>query len=67
MQKIDDITPLGEHFMQLLKEAILTQELIINEPQSLVHTVDDTLLIIIPSIFMRYVGEFPQTQIIAKL
>lgn len=66
MKHIDEITPSGEHFIQWLKEAILTQKLIINEPQALVHTVEDTLFIITPGIFMRYVGEFPQTQLIAK-
>lgn len=66
MKQIDEIIPTGEHFMQWLKEAILTQKLIINEPQALVHTVDDTIFIITPGIFMRYVMEFPQTQVIAK-
>jgi len=66
MQQIDEIMPSGEHFIQWLKEAILSRKLIINEPQALVHTVDDTLFIITPGIFMRYVMEFPQTQVIAK-
>lgn len=65
MKQIDDIIPSGEHFMEWLKEAILTKKLIINEPQALVHTVDDTLFIITSGIFMRYVGEFPQVQKIA--
>ena len=34
MQQIDEITPSGEYFMQWLKEAILMQKLIINEPQA---------------------------------
>lgn len=66
MKQIDEITPSGEHFMQWLKDAILTQKLIINEPQALLHTVDDTIFMITPGIFMRYVMEFPQVQTVAK-
>lgn len=67
MKQIDEIIPSGEHFIQWLKDAILMQKLIINEPQALIHTVDDTLFIITPGIFMRYVMEFPQVQQIAKV
>jgi hypothetical protein len=66
MKQIDDFAPSGEHFVQWLKYAILTQKLIINEAQALVHTVDDTIFIITPGIFMRYVQEFPQVQMLAK-
>lgn len=66
MKQIDGITPTGEHFMQWLKKAILTQKLIISDPQILVHTVNDTIFIITPDIFMRCVGEFPQAQVFAK-
>lgn len=66
MKQIDEITPSGEHFVQWLKEAILMQKLIINEPQALIHTVDDTIFIVTPGIFMRYVMEFPQVQQVAK-
>ncbi|MCO6524678.1 MAG: DNA-binding domain-containing protein [Candidatus Schmidhempelia sp.] len=66
MQQTDEITPSGEHFIQWL-EAILMQKLIINEPQALIHTVDDTLFIITLGIFMRYVIEFPQVLQIAKI
>lgn len=40
MKQIDDIIPSGEHFIEWLKEAILTQKLIINEPLALVDTVE---------------------------
>lgn len=66
MQQIDEITPSGEHFMKWLKEAILMQNLIINESQAQIHTVDDTIFIVTPGIFMRYVMEFPKVQQIAK-
>lgn len=58
MQKIGETTLSGGHFMQLLKEVILTQKLIINESQALIHTVDDTMFIITTGIFMRYIMEF---------
>ncbi|WP_392560380.1 conjugal transfer nickase/helicase domain-containing protein [Orbus mooreae] len=67
MKQIDDFSPSGEHFVQWLKEAILTQKLILNEPQALVHTVDETIFIVTPGIFMRYVMEFPLVQQIAKI
>lgn len=56
----------AKHFMVWLKEAILNQKLIINEPQALVHTVADSIYIVTPGIFMRYANEFPQTQTLAK-
>lgn len=59
-------TPSGEHFMQWLKNAILHQKLTINNPQALVHTVEDSIYIVTPGIFMRYVQEFPQAQLLAK-
>lgn len=42
------------------------QKLIINEPQAQIHTMDDTIFIVTPGIFMRYVMEFPQVQQVAK-
>lgn len=56
----------AKHFMVWLKEAILDQKLSINEPQALVHTVADSIYIVTPGIFMRYVNEFPQMQTLAK-
>lgn len=44
----------AEHFMTWLKTAILNQQLMINDPQALVHTVADTLFIVTPGIFMKY-------------
>lgn len=40
--------------MKWLKTAILNQQLMINDPQALVHTVADTLFIVTPGIFMKY-------------
>lgn len=42
------------------------QNLIINESQAQIHTVNDTIFIVTPGIFMRYVMEFPKVQQIAK-
>lgn len=56
----------GEHFIGWLKEAILTQKLMINEPQALIHTVSDTLYIVTPGIFMRYASEHSELQSSAK-
>lgn len=48
MKQIDEIPPSGEHFVQWLKEVILMQKFIINQHQSLIHTVDDTFLLLYP-------------------
>ena len=61
-----DATPSGEHFMDWLKSAILNRKLIINDAKALVHTVEDTLFIVTPGIFNRYIQEFPQVQVLAK-
>lgn len=62
----DPVTFSGEHFMQWLKGSILSQKLTINDPLALVHTVEDTLYIVTPGIFMRYSQEFPQIQPLAN-
>lgn len=60
------VEPSGEHFMQWLKDAILNKKLIINDAHALVHTVADTLYIVTPGIFNRYVQEFLAVEQLAK-
>jgi len=56
----------GEHFNSWLRDAILNKKIIINEPKALVHTVADTIFIVSPGIFHRYIQEFPQIRQLAK-
>lgn len=56
----------GEHFMQWLKGAILGKKLIINDAKALVHTVENSIYLVTPGIFMRYCAEFPEVQKLAK-
>jgi len=58
--------PSAEHFMDWLKHAIATHELILNDAKALVHTVDNTAFLVTPGIFQRYAQEHPQTAILAK-
>jgi len=59
-------TPSAEHFMVWLKHALATRRLILNDARALVHTVDDTVYLVSPGIFQRYVQEHPQTAALAK-
>lgn len=59
-------TPSGEHFLIWLKDAILNHKLIMNDAKAFVHTVNDTIFIATPGIFMRYALEFPTVQSLAK-
>lgn len=59
-------TAVGEDFMTWLKNAIENQKLIINEPQALIHNVEDTLYLVTPGIFMRYSQEHPELQSLTK-
>lgn len=61
-----DATPSGEHFLIWLKDAILNRKLIMNDAKAFVHTVNDTIFIATPGIFMRYALEFPNVQLLAK-
>lgn len=60
------VEPSGEHFMQWLKEAVLSKKLIINDAHALVHTVAETVYLVTPGIFERYAQEFPAVQALAK-
>lgn len=64
-QNYDD-APSGEHFIVWLKDAVLNRKLIMNDAKAFVHTVDDTIFIATPGIFMRYAQEFPKVQTLAK-
>lgn len=61
-----EVEPSGEHFITWLKDAIVNRKLIINDVKALVHTVDDTIFIVTPGIFLRYALEFPKVQQLAK-
>jgi hypothetical protein len=58
--------PSGEHFMVWLKQGIQSRKLIINDAKALVHTVADSVLLVSPGVFQRYVQEHPQIAAYAK-
>lgn len=49
----------GSVFMSWLRHAILTRKILLNDAKALVHTVDDTIFLVSPGIFMRYAQEHP--------
>ncbi|CAI1191102.1 Protein of uncharacterised function (DUF1528) [Serratia ficaria] len=58
--------PSGEHFIVWLRQHISTRKLIINDAKALVHTVTDTVYLVSPGLFQRYVQEHPKTAFLAK-
>lgn len=60
------IAPSGQHFVAWLQQAIQSHKLIINDAKALVHTVNDTVYLVSPGIFQRYVQEHPQIATVAK-
>lgn len=50
----------GLAFITWLRHAILTRKILLNDAKALVHTVDDTIFLVSPGIFMRYAQEHPQ-------
>ncbi|TCL02173.1 MobH family relaxase [Sodalis ligni] len=60
------IAPSGQHFVEWLQQAIQSHTLIINDAKALVHTVNDTVYLVSPGIFQRYVQEHPQITTFAK-
>ena len=56
----------GEHFLLWLKQGIASKRIIINDTLALVHTVNDTVFLVTPGIFRRYVQEHLQTAVLAK-
>lgn len=49
----------GSAFITWLRHAILTRKILLNDAKALVHTVDDTIFLVSPGIFMRYAQEHP--------
>ncbi|MBI0520789.1 transposase, partial [Pectobacterium parmentieri] len=49
----------SEHFIAWLKEGVQSRKLIINDAKAMVHTVNDTVYLVSPGIFQRYVQEHP--------
>jgi integrating conjugative element relaxase, PFL_4751 family len=58
--------PSGEHFMEWLIEGVRTHEIIMNDDQALVHSVEDTLFLVTPGIFQRYAKAFPHLATISN-
>ena len=50
---------LGGAFIAWVKAGIASHKLIINDAKALVHTVDDTAMLVTPGIFKRYLLEHP--------
>lgn len=55
-------TPLGSHFVSWLQAGISSHKIIINDAKALVHTVDDTAMLVTPGIFKRYALEHPELE-----
>lgn len=62
----NEVEPSGEHFIAWLRDSIHSKKLIINDAQAMVHTVEDTMFLVSPSLFVRYAHEFPQCAKLAK-
>ncbi|WP_241791611.1 MobH family relaxase [Pseudomonas putida] len=53
---------LGGAFAAWVKAGVASHKLIINDTKALVHTVDDTAMLVTPGIFKRYVLEHPEIE-----
>ncbi|WP_156486015.1 helicase/relaxase domain-containing protein, partial [Pseudomonas sp. ABFPK] len=53
---------LGGAFIAWVKAGVASHKLIINDTKALVHTVDDTAVLVTPGIFKRYVLEHPEIE-----
>lgn len=53
---------LGGAFVAWVKAGVASHKLIINDTKALVHTVDDTAMLVTPGIFKRYVLEHPEIE-----
>lgn len=53
---------LGGAFIAWLKAGVASHKLIINDTKALIHTVDDTAMLVTPGIFKRYVLEHPELE-----
>ena len=52
--------------MEWLIEGVRTHEIIMNDDQALVHSVEDTLFLVTPGIFQRYAKAFPHLATISN-
>ncbi|WP_191985320.1 MobH family relaxase [Pseudomonas huaxiensis] len=59
-------TPSGEHFMAWLQQSLRSRRLIMNDAKALVHTVAETLYLVSPGIFKRYIQEHPNVSALAR-
>lgn len=59
-------SPSGEHFMEWLRQGIVSRKLIINDAKALVHTVSNTAYLVSPGVFQRYAQEHPHVGLLAK-
>lgn len=53
---------LGGAFIAWVKAGVASHKLIINDVKALIHTVDDTAMLVTPGIFKRYVLEHPDLE-----
>lgn len=53
---------LGGAFIAWIKAGVASHKLIINDTKALIHTVDDTAMLVTPGIFKRYVLEHPELE-----
>lgn len=60
------VQPSAAHFLTWLKDGIATRKLIINDAKALVHTVANTVYLVSPGLFQRYVQEHPQIGVLAR-
>lgn len=58
--------PSGRHFLDWLRNSIVSRRLIINDAKALVHTVADTAYLVSPGVFQRYAQEHPEVVALAK-
>lgn len=59
-------TPSGEHFLAWMQQSLRSRRMVMNDAKALVHTVAETLFLVSPGIFKRYVQEHPQVPVLAK-
>lgn len=53
---------LGQAFIDWLKQAIEKREIYINDSKAPLHIVDGKVFMVTPTIFQRYLGQFPEVQ-----
>lgn len=58
--------PSGEHFLAWLRAGIESRKIVINDAKARIHTVADTVLLVSPGLFHRYILEHPQAGVLAR-